>query len=108
MQKSENIVRYTASELDEMRRRGDTQTDWDRVRSLTLEEIEASIDFEDEGRFDLDLGFKGLPGPSEEITVRFDAVVIDWFKAQGPGYETRMNAVLRQYMDRKTSTQSSG
>ncbi len=108
MQKSENIVRYTASELDEMRRRGDTRTDWDRVRNLTLEEIEASIDFEDEGRFDLDLGFKGLPGPSEEITVHFDAVVIDWFKAQGPGYQDRMNAVLRQYMDRKTSTQSSG
>lgn len=108
MQKSENIMRYTASELDEMRRRGDTRTDWERVRNLTPQEIEASTDFEDEGTFDLDLGFKGLPGRSEEITVRFDAVVIDWFKAQGPGYEARMNAVLRQYMDRKMSAQSSG
>lgn len=108
MQKSGNIVRYTADELADMRRRGETETDWERVRNLTSEEVEASIDFEDEGTFDLDLAFKGLPGPSEEITVRFDAVVIDWFKDQGPGYEARMNAVLRQYMDRNTSTQSGG
>ncbi len=107
MKSNERIVRYTAAELDEMHRRGETETDWERVRNLTYEEIEASVDFEDEGTFDLDLAFKGLPGPSEEITVRFDTVMIDWFKAQGPGYEIRMNAVLRQYMDRKTSAQSS-
>lgn len=108
MQKSENIVRYTAKEIDEKIRNGEDRTDWERVRNLTSEEIEASIDFEDEGTFDLDLAFKGLPGPARKITVRFDTIVIDWFKAQGPGYEARMNAVLRQYMDRKTSTQSSG
>jgi uncharacterized protein (DUF4415 family) len=33
------------------------------------------------------------------LTVRFDADVIEWFKAQGPGYQTRMNAVLRAYVD---------
>jgi uncharacterized protein (DUF4415 family) len=29
----------------------------------------------------------------------FDSAVNDWFKAQGPGYQNRMNAVLRGYME---------
>lgn len=33
------------------------------------------------------------------MTVRFDADVIDRFKAQGAGYQTRMNAVLRSYVE---------
>jgi len=32
------------------------------------------------------------------ITARFDAEVIDFFKAQGEGYQTRMNAVLLSYV----------
>ena len=32
-----------------------------------------------------------------QITAKFDAEVVDWFKKQGRGYQTRMNAVLRSY-----------
>ena len=35
----------------------------------------------------------------QQLTMRFDADVIDFFKAQGRGYQTRMNAVLRTYVD---------
>ncbi len=97
MQKSERIVRYTAEQIDEKIRNGEDRTNWERVRNLT---------FEEEGIFDWSTVQAGMPDPSQEITVRFDAVVIDWFKAQGPDYEDRMNAVLHQYMDRMTSTQS--
>jgi hypothetical protein len=45
----ERIVRYTADEIDEMIRRGESRTDWAYVDALTEEELEASIDFEDEG-----------------------------------------------------------
>ena len=38
-------------------------------------------------------------GPKEQITVRVDADVLEWFKKQGRGYQTRMNAVLRAYYD---------
>ena len=38
-------------------------------------------------------------GPKERLTVRFDRDIVDWFKAQGRGYQTRMNAVLRAYVD---------
>jgi uncharacterized protein (DUF4415 family) len=32
------------------------------------------------------------------LSLRIDPDVIDWFRSQGPGYQTRMNAVLRRYM----------
>ena len=33
------------------------------------------------------------------ISLRIDREVLEWFKAQGPGYQTRMNAVLRAFRD---------
>jgi uncharacterized protein (DUF4415 family) len=34
------------------------------------------------------------------LSLRIDADVIDWFQRQGQGYQTRMNAVLRAYVER--------
>jgi uncharacterized protein (DUF4415 family) len=43
---------------------------------------------------------KGLmPVPKKTLlSLRIDADVIDWFKAQGAGYQSRMNVLLRAYM----------
>ncbi len=43
-------------------------------------------------------GLKPVP-PKASISLRLDADVLEWFKAQGPGYQTRMNAVLRAFKD---------
>lgn len=41
-----------------------------------------------------------MPGEGKkQLTVRFDADIVDWFKAQGKGYQSRMNAVLRAYTE---------
>lgn len=42
-----------------------------------------------------------LPGSRRKaaISLRVDPEVLAWFKAQGPGYQTRINAVLRAYKD---------
>jgi uncharacterized protein (DUF4415 family) len=101
MQKQEQIARSTADELDEMLRRGESQTDWARIDALTEEELEASIDDEEEGEFDWSTVQVGIPRPKRQLTVRFDADVVDWFKAQGAGYQTRMNAVLRSFVEAK-------
>lgn len=99
MLKSERTVRYTTEQLDAMARRGESQTDWARVDAMTDEELEASIDFDEEGRFDLDTGYMiSIPEAKKQITLRLDPDVIEFFKAAGPGYQTRMNAVLRQYV----------
>jgi uncharacterized protein (DUF4415 family) len=92
-------VRYTAEEIDEMLRRGESQTDWERVRNMTEEELEASIDLEEEGEFDWDNVHVGIPPAKKQLTVRFDEDVIAWFRAQGAGYQTRMNQVLRNYVE---------
>ena len=38
----------------------------------------------------------------EPVTIRLDADVLDWLKSQGPGYQTRINALLREVMDSKS------
>lgn len=99
MQNDEHIVRYTASELDRMLAEGKSETDWARVDAMTDEELEASIDFEDEGTFDFGRAQAGLPEPRQEITVHLDRDIIAWFREQGPAYESRMNAVLRSFVE---------
>ena len=43
-------------------------------------------------------GLQPVP-PKAAISLRVDHDVLAWFKAQGEGYQTRMNAVLRAYRD---------
>jgi uncharacterized protein (DUF4415 family) len=43
-------------------------------------------------------GLKPLP-PKASISLRVDQDVLEWFKAQGPGYQTRINVVLRAFRD---------
>ena len=99
MENGGRIVRYTADELAAMRQRGEGQTDYAYLDTMTEEELEASIDREEEGEIDWSTIQVGIPGPKQQLTVRFDRDVIEWFKAQGAGYQTRMNAVLRSYVD---------
>ena len=40
-----------------------------------------------------------LPEKKKSVTVRLDADVLEWYRSQGKGYQTRMNAVLRLYME---------
>jgi uncharacterized protein (DUF4415 family) len=42
------------------------------------------------------------PPPKEAISIRIDRDVLEWFRSQGPRYQTRMNAVLRSYMTNRT------
>jgi uncharacterized protein (DUF4415 family) len=40
-----------------------------------------------------------VPPRKKSVHLRVDADVLAWFRAQGRGYLTRMNAVLRSYME---------
>lgn len=81
-----------------------SKTDWKRVDALTDEEIETAIKGDPDAAPILDAEwFKRariiLPEPKMAISIRLDRDVLDWFKAQGPRYQSRMNAVLRAFMD---------
>ncbi len=39
-----------------------------------------------------------LPRPKKSVTIRIDDDVLDWFKKQGKGYQTKMNAVLKTFV----------
>jgi len=43
-------------------------------------------------------GLKPTPAKAL-VSLRLDQDVLDWFKAQGPGYQTRINAVLKAFRD---------
>ena len=43
-------------------------------------------------------GLKVQPAKAS-ISLRVDQDVLEWFKAQGAGYQTRINAVLKAYRD---------
>jgi uncharacterized protein (DUF4415 family) len=40
-----------------------------------------------------------MPVTKEQVTLRLDVDILRFFKAQGKGYQTRINAVLRAYVD---------
>ena len=86
------------------RRKG--KTDWARVDALTDEDIEAAIaDDPDWGEFkDVDWSNAVLviPPKKKAISIRIDEDVLDYFKREGNGYQRRMNAVLRSYMQQKS------
>jgi len=81
--KEKNI---TVVSRDAPRRKG--KTDWERLRNTTDEEIEAQIasdpDFSDDWNWS-------------------DAVLVIPSKKKAAGYQRRINAVLRSYMQQKTS-----
>ena len=60
--------------------------------------------FDDEEQRFVTLGLLEGNPVSLVHTVRVDQEVLDWFKAQGPGYQARMNAVLRAFRDASTRT----
>jgi uncharacterized protein (DUF4415 family) len=96
--KSEHIVRRKWGE----RRKG--KTNWARVDALTDEEIGAAVrDDPDAVPVDVDWSEAVLviPPKKKAISIRVDEDVLDYFKKQGAGYQRRINAVLRSYMQQK-------
>ena len=81
----------------------ETQMDWDRIRNLTEEEIEewARSDPDHPALDDEFWKIVDAQKPEKQaISIKLDKDLLDFFKAQGRGYQTRINAVLRHYMDR--------
>ena len=110
MKKRNATARYTAEQLDAMRRRGESRTDWAKVDAMTEAELEASIaaDRDDVHETpDWSQAVLGLPPRKEHINIRIDADVLTWFRRTGRGYQTRMNNVLRAFVQSRRHTRQS-
>lgn len=72
-------------------------TDWKRLERMTDEEIDVSdIPPMDEAFFKN--ATLRMPTSKKSVSLRLDADILDWFREQGRGYQTKINAVLRVYM----------
>jgi uncharacterized protein (DUF4415 family) len=83
----EGTKKYSLDELRELRARGKTKSRAD-APALSLDP-----EFWDNAHVVMP------PHGKSSIHLRIDSDVLEWFKEQGPGHLTRMNAVLRSFME---------
>lgn len=80
------------------------KTDWSAVRALTDEEIAEAVR-NDPDAVPLDVDWSDavlvIPPKKKAISIRIDEDVLDYFRREGRGYQRRMNAVLRSYVQQK-------
>ena len=95
----ERITRVSLEEARLLQK--DSRTDWDRLRREQAEGLEPDIDPEESDPAAIDWSKAKLFVPPRKtlVSIRVDDDVLAFFKSQGRGYQTRMNAVLRSYMD---------
>lgn len=78
------------------------KTDWRRFDALTDERVRRGIEEDPDARpTDEEFWKKAtivMPPVKETMTIRLDADLLEWFRRQGKGYQTRINAILRSYM----------
>lgn len=81
------------------------ETDWARLDALTDAEVEAAVaDDPDWAEFkDVDWSDAVwvMPPKKKAISIRLDPDVLDFFKEEGPGYQGRINQVLRTYVQHR-------
>jgi uncharacterized protein (DUF4415 family) len=77
-------------------------TDWERIDALKDGDIEFSdipeLTPEMFARAVVKRGLKITPNKAQ-LTIRVDQDVLAWFRSQGRGYQTRINSLLRAYME---------
>jgi uncharacterized protein (DUF4415 family) len=84
--------------------RGGGRTDWNYLDRVTGDEIAAAIARDcDAAPLDIDWSKAVIvvPPKKKAISIRVDPDVLDFFKNEGPGYQRRINAVLRSYVEQK-------
>ena len=81
------IVRHTLSEIKAMRALGEDGTSADAPEAESL-----GAEFWKSARV-------VVPSGKTSVHLRLDSDVVEWFRARGKGHLTRMNAVLRAYVE---------
>lgn len=98
--KKERIVSYTDDELKALKAAGGSKSDWAVAAGHALPDGSDPDDAMEE----VDWVTTELPMPrsKRQTTLRLDADMLDWFWAQGRGYQTKINAILRSYFEQRT------
>jgi uncharacterized protein (DUF4415 family) len=99
-----STTRISAQEALRRIERGESLTDWARVRAMSDAEVEAAA-AHDPNWQDIDPDWVEKAEPvhpvrKRRLTLALDEDVIDWFRSQDRQYRSRMSAILRAYMQR--------
>lgn len=77
-------------------------TDWDRLRQMSDAAMHAAVEADPDAHPTDEAFWEDakvvMPRRKEVITIRLDADLLAWFRQQ-PGYQTRINAILRTFMN---------
>ncbi len=87
MKEKSTIVRHSLSQVHALRERGEDQTSPKAPEAESL-----GAEFWSRARV-------VMPGSKTSVHLRLDSDVVEWFKAHGKGHLSRMNAVLRAYVE---------
>lgn len=100
--KRERIVSFTADEMRALERDRKAGTDWKQAARAPLPDGSDPDDAMEP--VDMDWLSTELPKPRRKTlaSLRLDSDMLDWFRAQGRGYQTKINAVLRSYFEQHT------
>jgi len=104
MKKKERIVSYTSEELEALKSKD--RSDWDAMRAMTEEELEAAIASDEDERdieWDWTKAKLVMPKARQSVHLRLEREVVEFFKSQGKGHISRMQAVLKAYKDAHTT-----
>lgn len=101
-----HIIKYARDDVPRGR------TDWARLRAMTEEDIEenAASDLDNPPLSDAQLEAGEVVFPEDRnkvpVYIRLDSEVVEFFKSEGPGYQTRINAVLVKHMREQSAKNS--
>lgn len=84
--------------------KSESRTDWKRLDKRKDSEVRRAIKADPDAAPELDNAWFRraklvVPQPKQAVSIRLDRDVTEWFKRQGRGYQTRINAVLRTYVE---------
>jgi len=87
--KKKSTTRELGSDFKRLSAMADDDIDTSDIPEVTPEQFAHAI---------VRRGLAPVP-PKAQLTIRVDIEVLDWFRDQGRGYQTRINALLRAYME---------
>jgi uncharacterized protein (DUF4415 family) len=94
-------LKSNGSKLKRSKSKRRSGTDWSRLRRMSSASIRKGIAADPDARATDAKFWKTakvvLPTPKQTVTMRLDADLLRWFRRE-PGYQTRINAILRSYM----------
>ena len=85
------------------------RTDWERVRGLSDRDIEAAAASDADAAPIMDEAWWREARlveaePKVHLSIRLDRDLVEWFKRQGPRYQSRINAVLRAFVEARRAS----